>query len=250
MLGLSRVEREVLAGAPGGGRSALVKNHGFPEGRAGMIPPMDQVGDQTAPGNDRLELFRGLRARLDPAGDPGRTHAEGLYVRPAQSVGARLAAELALAPSSTHLVVGGVGSGKTTELLEACRQIGGLADTQAIYVDVSKRHDIGRLVPGAVAVQVGLALDERLESMGHAGADAQYLRDLAHGYWADPDFPDLDSDSVRVPGILVSPDPQLEDNVRRVLDLTKSLLDSLRTRLAPATVTAGLSGPTFVAMSR
>jgi hypothetical protein len=150
-----------------------------------------------------------------------------LYVRPVQSVSSRLAGELALAPASTHMVIGGVGSGKTTELLEACHQIGQLADTQAIYVDVTRRHDVGKFVSGAVAVQVGLAFDERLQSIGVLHEDAQYLRNLANGYWGENE-PDESWGMVHVPGILVSPEPRLDDDVRQALKLTKSLLDALR----------------------
>lgn len=186
--------------------------------------------------DDRLERFRSLRARLDPSGDPARALAEGLYIRPTRSVSTRLAAELALAPASAHLVIGGVGSGKTTELLEACAQIGRLADTQAIYLDVTKHHDMEKIVPGAAAVQVGLALDDRLRSSGHSGgaeidAAAMFLRNLAHGYWEDPMFlHEGDTDLVRVPGLLVSPEPELTDDLRRAQEWTKTLLGALRAR--------------------
>ena len=147
-----------------------------------------------------------LRARLDPAGDPVRARVEGLYVRPAQSIGTRLAGELALAPTSTHLVVGGVGSGKTTELLEGCEQIGRVADMQAIYVDVTRRHGAAKFVAGAVAVQAGLALDGRLRSIGVFHEDAAHLRNL------------------------VPRGPRPDDDLRQVLKLVGPLLDALRER--------------------
>jgi ABC-type glutathione transport system ATPase component len=72
------------------------------------------VADPSA--NDRLARFRAIRAKLDPTGDPASTIG-AFYVDSPHSVSARLAAELSIAPGSSHLLVGGVGSGKTTELL-------------------------------------------------------------------------------------------------------------------------------------
>ena len=124
-----------------------------------------------------------------------------------------------------------MGSGKTTELLEACYQLGQLADTVAIYVDVTKRNDIEKFRAGAVAVQVGLAFDERLQSLGAYHSDAQYLRNIANGYMEDPMFlQDEGTDLVHVPGMLVSPEPLLDADVHQVLKLTSTLLDALRAR--------------------
>src|SRR5580704_14309461 len=106
-----------------------------------MLRAMEPAA-QTSSGSDRLERFRLLMARLDPAGDPAHALTAGFYVPPAGSASARIAARLALASSSTHLLVGGVGSGKTTELLDVKRRLDQLADTCALYVDVTRRHDI------------------------------------------------------------------------------------------------------------
>ena len=70
---------------------------------------------------------------------------EGLYVEVPGSVSSRLAAELSLAPRSTHLLIGGVGSGKTTQLLAAQRLVSQIHDVRALYIDVSKRHDIAKM---------------------------------------------------------------------------------------------------------
>jgi hypothetical protein len=146
---------------------------------------------QTSSGSDRLERFRLLMARLDPAGDPAHALAAGFYVAPAGSAGARIAARLALSSTSTHLLVGGVGSGKTTELLDVKRRLDRLADTCALFVDVTRRHDIDKLVPGVVIVQVGLALADAVGALGEGDEEkrgegaANALRSLAHGYWRD-----------------------------------------------------------------
>lgn len=63
------------------------------------------------------------------------------------AVGARIAAELSLAPSSTHLLIGGSGSGKTTQLLAAQKLVSETQGTRALYIDVSERHDIAKIAP-------------------------------------------------------------------------------------------------------
>jgi chromosomal replication initiation ATPase DnaA len=95
-----------------------------------------------ASSQDRLERFRAARAKLDPAGDPAHAM-EQFYVDTPRSVGARIAAELALAPASSHLLVGGVGSGKTTELLATARRIAAIADVATLYVWKSSKLNNG-----------------------------------------------------------------------------------------------------------
>jgi len=169
----------------------------------------------TLPRKDRLERYRSVRARLDPAGDPMTAMASS-YVALPRSVSSRITAELALSPTSSHLLIGGVGSGKTTELLAVQNQLAEIDDDiRGLYLDVSKQHDIARMVPGAITVQVGLALATTLGEAAVTQAVATQLDAIAHGYWADYDWPD-EGDGYRVPGILISPE-QVEDNVKRAL---------------------------------
>lgn len=66
---------------------------------------------------DRRARFRDLVSRLDGSGAPGVALEHGLYVRRPDGGAERLAASLEIRPTGTHLVVGSVGSGKTTDLL-------------------------------------------------------------------------------------------------------------------------------------
>jgi polynucleotide 5'-kinase involved in rRNA processing len=75
---------------------------------AQAVPQLDNTAD-------RLARFRRLREQLAPARDPAS--ALEAYVDRPHAVSRRIAAELELGPDSTHVVIGGVGSGKTTELL-------------------------------------------------------------------------------------------------------------------------------------
>lgn len=179
------------------------------------------------PANDRLARFRAIRAKLDPTGDPASAIG-AFYVDSPHSISVRLAAELAIAPGSSHLLVGGVGSGKTTELLAVARHMAGLADTAAFYIDVSQRHDIAKMVPGAVVAQVGLALAEPVARIESGNTWLQRAHDVAYDTWEYPEEPPpLDLDYV--PGILV-PEP-VHDNIRRARIPLEGLLDVIRRRV-------------------
>lgn len=138
-----------------------------------------------APGG-RLERFRAARTRLDPAGDPA--DATAFYVDTPHAVSSRIAAELALAPASSHLLVGGVGSGKTTELLAIERRMTDVKDVVTLYVDVSKQHDIARLASGALAEDVGHGLAERM-GRRFTGDTRPWDSDLPNPMW--PELQDL-----------------------------------------------------------
>jgi hypothetical protein len=131
------------------------------------------------PSLDRLERFRAARAKLDPAGDPAHAM-ERFYVDAPRSVSARIAAELALAPASSHLLVGGVGSGKTTELMATARHVAAISDVATLYVDVTRQHDIDKMAPGAIIAQVGPGLAEQLQEFGPS-PHIQSARDVAYG---------------------------------------------------------------------
>lgn len=197
----------------------------------------------SSPRPNRLARFRELRARLDPAGDPARAFADGLYVAVPGSVSARLAAELAVAPTSAHLLVGGVGSGKTTELLAIERQLNELGDIRAFYVDVTKHHDITKMIPGALILQAALVIalaasretkDEDKQAV--ASQTLAYVTHLAHGYWeAHEEWPDDDDGGTRIPGVLVHPNP-LDQTVLTVRSHLRNLQKLIGTDWAHSVV--------------
>lgn len=154
---------------------------------------------------------------------------ERFYVNVPRAVSERIAAELTLAPASTHLLVGGVGSGKTTELLATERNMAAVPDVVTLYVDVSKQHDIAKMIPGAVIAQVALGIAEHAQQAGHRSAYIQRARDVAFGSWEAPDRSDQDHGEY-VPGILISPD-RLTANVIRARAPLEGLLGELRARL-------------------
>ncbi|MBN1609953.1 MAG: hypothetical protein JW940_25220 [Polyangiaceae bacterium] len=191
---------------------------------------MSQPAPQQTASEDRLARFRRLRGQLAPARDPSEVLVQGGYVERPDSVGRRIAAELELAPASSHVLIGGVGSGKTTELLVVDLILDAVDDTEALFVDVSRRHDIGRMKPGVVLAQVGLALTEWMDAstpgqqsrMAKSAADT--LRALALGYIDPPWDPEPDYDET--PGILDPPE-QLDDAVQPFANCIRTLLGEL-----------------------
>lgn len=155
---------------------------------------------------NRLAYFRSLREQLAPARAPADAFENGLYVERKEAVSARIAAELEVGPSSTHVLVGGVGSGKTTELLSVQQRLSHHEDIHALYVDVTAGHDLDKMKPGAVAIQVALKLAGLVpeQLMDHMAKQAlERLRHLAYGYSVlDQDYDDQDDGTVQVPGIL------------------------------------------------
>ena len=94
----------------------------------------------------RLQSFRAFIAAMNPSSDPRDAIKQGYYVDPHHGgVWSKLTRALELEPASTHLVLGGIGSGKTSELLRACAMLrSSLRESGdfVAYCDVSRHHDL------------------------------------------------------------------------------------------------------------
>jgi len=134
-------------------------------------------------------------ARLAPAGSPAHAIEHGLYVeRPGQSAVSLISARLELDPAAAFLLVGAVGSGKTTELLMTAKKLSELDDVRAFFIDVSAMHDIKKMHAGTLIAVAGLKLAEQLsddeEDVGALAARNELL-EIAHGYgYFEPDDDD------------------------------------------------------------
>lgn len=188
-----------------------------------------------------LDRFRDCVAKLDPAASPAKALAGGLYVEPPKrSLADELAGALLLAPASTHVVVGSVGAGKSTQLLQAREKLSHLSDVRAIYVDVSQRHDLTKELKGTLIILAGLGLIRLLPK--NVGDDAvkaarRTFRKLAEGYnefvpylGEPPDDDDGDGYYRHQPGVLVPTVPPLDAATRERIDALKVL----KAALAPA----------------
>jgi hypothetical protein len=167
----------------------------------------------------RRQRFRDYMARVNGAAAPADAITQGFYIMPKDSVALRIATRFDLQPASTHLVVGGVGSGKTTQLLVACEALrvehpGALA----IYVDLSEYQDLDKLQPGSLLALAGLTLCDAAAPSDAAAALRQSFRRWATGWLDDPDLPvpePVDLGMVWVPGVVTPPRAPLIPNIER-----------------------------------
>lgn len=168
---------------------------------------------------DLLQTYRDFMARMDIAAKPERTFDRGFYVPRIRFSMKEIATRLLLEPNSTHLLVGGIGSGKTTELIQGCTLINRDKDCQAIYIDVSQEQQLDQLVPGVLLTLVGLRLADKLHpakpGLSTIGLQrdpvflaAQAIRASAKGSWDEqPDHYPGDDELYFNPGILKPPGP-------------------------------------------
>ncbi len=113
--------------------------------------------------SDRLKFFRRLMSAFEGTSNPQRAVERGFYVNlPNNPVGV-ITGKIALRPSSVHLLFGGIGSGKTTQLLLTEQALNELEDIKAIYVDVSLFTDISELQSGTLIAITGLELIKTLQ---------------------------------------------------------------------------------------
>jgi hypothetical protein len=111
---------------------------------------MSEAGDSGTP--TRRERFRDYIARMSAAAEPVRVIEQNLYVHRPSGLADQLTARLEIDPASRHLVVGGVGSGKTTELLVVRNRLNEHEDVEAVLVDVSETFKLARLRPGCLVI--------------------------------------------------------------------------------------------------
>lgn len=127
--------------------------------------------------SDRRERFRIYMQKLNPTA-PARTVLDlGLAVQDLhESLYETLAARADLDPGSQQLLVGGIGSGKTTELLLAQRWLGERRESVCLYIDISSETDLSGLNSGAVLAGFGVHLARAFRKSGFESALSEELR--------------------------------------------------------------------------
>ncbi len=135
--------------------------------------------------SNRLQIFRERMAAFEGAANPQEAIESGYYVcAPGKLLAETLSARIALRPASSHLLIGGVGSGKTTQLLVACENLKEIGDVYPIYIDVSLYTDISQITPGVLIAIAGVELAELVG--GSDDENIEYLVetifDIAYGY--------------------------------------------------------------------
>jgi hypothetical protein len=108
---------------------------------------------------ERREVFRAYMRAFNPTAPALEVIRAGLVVEDLhQSLHKNLAARADLEPGSQQLVVGGIGSGKTTELLLASGLLSQSGKTLPLYIDVTSETDLSGLNSGALIASFGLRL--------------------------------------------------------------------------------------------
>ncbi len=135
--------------------------------------------------SNRLKFFRKQMAAFEGAVDPQRAIESGYYIpEPRKSVSELISRRIGLRPSSTHLLLGGIGSGKTTQLFITCDRINDeVEDVHAHYVDVSLYTDISEISTGVLTAVAGVVLCELMQESdnGVVKNSIELIQKLAYG---------------------------------------------------------------------
>jgi Cdc6-like AAA superfamily ATPase len=104
--------------------------------------------------------------RFEPSADPRDAVERGFYVpRPGRSLAEQLAARFEVKPAASHLLMGGVGSGKTTQLLVARDRLAAMGDVNAVYMDVSLQVEPNAVTNADLLAVVGSELGRLLKGL-------------------------------------------------------------------------------------
>jgi hypothetical protein len=132
--------------------------------------------------SDRRARFREMLRNLDGAAHPVGAFERHQYVQRPDGISTRIAGSLEVKPVGRHLLVGGIGCGKTTELLAIAQRLREAGDIEPFYFDLSLVQDLAQIRPGTLAVHIGLILSERSSKVGSSDTKAtETLRQLAAG---------------------------------------------------------------------
>ena len=187
---------------------------------------------------DRRQVYRPFLERLNPIGSPNadliitRSHDPRSFGEPPIHVAFANAAELSRGMQMA--LVGGIGSGKTTELLLTQKVLSRHSDAVNISVDLSDYTDLNEINTGAILATAGMRLYSKLllrpkksgeglpEDVKRAHA---WLREVALGKtkWVPEVLEAVDEDPgmvrVEVPGLMRLRFPALRRKVAEVQEL-------------------------------
>ena len=145
---------------------------------------------------NRLELFRSQIAAFDGAADPMSAISKGYFIEePQQSSTNALFKRISLRPQSKILLIGGIGSGKTTQLLRLQQLFQEAPDTGIYphYIDVTEYTKPNDLKVGTLDAIVALQLIIILEKNGFQIDEKRKtsIQNFAYGYTLKEDKADL-----------------------------------------------------------
>ncbi|PSB56585.1 hypothetical protein [Chamaesiphon polymorphus] len=178
---------------------------------------------------NRLELFRSQIAAFDGAADPMSAISKGYFIEePHQSSTNALFKRISLRPQSKILLIGGIGSGKTTQLLKLQQLFQQAPDTGIYphYVDVTEYAKPSDLKVGTLDAIVALELMTLLEKKGFSIDEnkRKYVREFSYGHGIDADFEPQDDYDYWKPGVLSS-SPHSIDAINQLTQALLSLIE-------------------------
>jgi hypothetical protein len=193
--------------------------------------------------------------RFEPGADPRDSVKRGFYVpRPGRSLAEQLAGRFEVKPAASHLLVGGVGSGKTTQLLVARDRLEATGDVAAIYVDVSLRIEPNAMTSPDLLAVVGLELRRQIPTdrrTQEIDADLQMFEDYLDPQgvpWNDDPSETFVQTIERIRRLILSHHPHivvLIDSLDRMSDLVRfsNLVDGAIRKLRSIGIGIILVGP-------
>jgi hypothetical protein len=204
---------------------------------------MDKATSTETPIFDRRQIYRPFLERLNPIALSRSVLQRNLIVVPRTSdprdpkqppIFEVFAGTAELNRGAQMALVGGIGSGKTTELLLTMDRLRRHEDAVNLFLDASEFTDFSETNPGALLAAIGLRLFGRIaKRFGEPSEQVQSanatLRKLALGTteWYDEEPYSDDRDygfPVRVAGLMKPRFPELKEQVERVKDLVETVL--------------------------
>ncbi len=221
---------------------------------------MTQVTKTETPTFDRRQIYRPFLERLNPIA-LSRSVAERkrLLVSPKSDprdpkqppIYEVFAGAAELNRGTQMALVGGIGSGKTTELLLTMDRLRRHDDAVNVFLEASEFTDFSETNPGAMLAAIGLRLFAMIgERFGEPSEQVQLaggkLRKLAlertewieepPNYLEGYDNYDNNLVPVHVPGLMKPRFPELKERVREVQDLLETVLKPFNERDSQITV--------------
>lgn len=184
---------------------------------------------------NRLELFRSQIAAFDGAADPMNAISKGYFIEePHQSSTNALFKRISLRPQSKILLIGGIGSGKTTQLLKLQQIFQQAQDTDIYphYVDVTEYTKPNDLQVGTLDAIVALELIKFLEEKEFSidKDSKKYIQEFAYGRTiVDNDEPPDYYYLKEVPGVLSSV-PRSSESLDRLVQVLSELIKDFQTK--------------------
>ena len=133
----------------------------------------------------------------------------GYYVPLPDSLSARIRARAEIQPGAIQAIVGGIGFGKTTQLLAAAAALRESSDLEPRYVDVASTHKLSVLKPSLLLTLAGLELAALVPAEESYERASKKIRGHGFGRWVargeEDEPPDDDNWDVWASGLLQDP---------------------------------------------